>query len=263
MQNSPRLTGAVLCLCLFIFTKRVIWCISFCNYAEELKTKMKRIAWIISALSLLLAQVAVAAEARQCDGNATLYCGAYTASELQYKVAHGDGKNSAASLQKIFLQENRGITNEELAKAADGELAKDGTVTVAQKVVATVATVSGRDKVAGSTPDGSLFARPASAAIGNSPAPALVYSSGGKFEWAVLKHNGNIVKANAADGGAAAATPQPAGGQPATGGSGETMPTSGPGDVALGLLGASAVLWLVYLNRRSQRQIVRAMRTRG
>ncbi len=132
---------------------------------------------------------------RDCDANAVVNCGAYTIAELKSKLQKGDGRNSAANLQKIYYHENRGIAPKELDKVVEGKVTKDGRVIVNGKVVATNAQSTGREFMPGSTKSGSIYSRPTSASFRSAELPAYVHMEGGKFDWAVLKVCGNTVSA--------------------------------------------------------------------
>jgi hypothetical protein len=156
---------------------------------------------------------------RQCDGaGAVVYCGAYSQGELVFKLNHGDGKNAASNLQTVLLDSGRGITQDGIGASVDGAVAADGTVTAGSAVVAHGAIVSARDNAEGSSKDGSLFQRPAAQAIKGAPVPAMVGFTNGAFAFAILKSNGDPVRAQP---GAAAVA--------ATGGSAQPMPPVGAG----------------------------------
>lgn len=225
---------------------------------------MRRRTFLKFILTLGVAALPFAAAGdtvRQCDGAAAVYCGAYSPSELVFKLSHGDGKNAAGNLQALLVGEGRGITQDGIGASVDGTVAADGTVMAGSTVVAHGAIVSARDNADGSSKDGSLFQRPASQAIKGVPEPAMVGLTNGVFAFAILKSNGDPVRAQP---GAASVsgtpTVQAPGTAPETGGSGQPMPQSGPGDTAGAVAGVAAVWFSLYLVRRSRRRLVIALR---
>ena len=230
-----------------------------------------QIVMATSALILIPMAVAAADDTRDCDNNAVVYCGAYSPSELTFKIDNGDGHNDTANLKQIFYHENHGITAESIARAVDGTVKRDGHVMVGTNVVADNVSIEGRDTVAGATKDGSLFPRTTSAAFSADSAPALVNTDGGVFRWAVLKSGGNIVKAQTS---APSATPTPSPTPdatptatpttvPTTGGTGTDGPLPSAGaeaPVAGAALGLGALSYSIRAWVRSRRNLLSSLR---
>lgn len=129
----------------------------------------------------------VAQEARDCDANAVVRCGAYTVSELRSKLS--------TNIQTIFA--HYGINDSDLDSMVDGAVRRDGNVVVNGQVVATNAISVGRQNIPGSTfvPSISVYERPVSVSFRSDELSAFVKMTNGRFEFAILKSCGNPVKA--------------------------------------------------------------------
>lgn len=161
---------------------------------------MKKLAAILMvpllAVAVFLPQIGNASGVRDCDENAVIKCGALSKSELISKIERGDGAHS--DLQKVFFQENRGITKTGIQNSVEGTVTKSGTVVVNGKVVAKGVFSSGRSFMPGSTRDGSLWMRPPSVSFRSDSLDAFVLMEGGTFKSAILKSCGNPIKILAA-----------------------------------------------------------------
>lgn len=146
-------------------------------------------------IAVLFIGTPVLAAARNCDANAMIYCGAYSKDELVRKMNQGDGRNSAANIQGLFDRYEVKPSDVRSTSTVNGEVRKDGTVWVAGKKVATNAYSYGRQNMAGSTKQGSLFKRPTSVSFEINSLPAYVHMTRGKFDWAIIKACGNMVTA--------------------------------------------------------------------
>jgi len=157
--------------------------------------KGSAVVLVLLASALAPLSASAAAQPRDCDNNAIVYCGAYTKSELVKKITDGDTRNSASNLQQIFFNEGRGISTAGIGSAVDGTVFKDGRVVVGGKTVATNAMSSGRQQMSGSTKQGSVWIRSVSISFKSDSIPAYVNMDGGVFHWAILKSCGNTVTA--------------------------------------------------------------------
>ena len=104
---------------------------------------LMRLAMVSGVLAMAwpVAALASTTGGRDCDTNALVYCGGYTTTELEGKIASGDGVNSAANLQSIY--NGKGMTTAAINSTVDGTVAQDGRVFVNGKVVATNAKSDG------------------------------------------------------------------------------------------------------------------------
>lgn len=163
------------------------------------------------SLALLLPPAALAqTNTRACDANAMIYCGAYSKDELIRKMTQGDGQNSTQNIRGLFNTYNILPRDVRSSNTVNGEVRKDGTVWVQGKKVATGAYSYGRENLAGSTKQGSLYKRPTSVSFNSNSLPAYVHMSGGKFKWAIIKSCGNLVTATPVTPPAKKVTAKPA-----------------------------------------------------
>lgn len=160
---------------------------------------------LIPALSL------GATQPRDADANSVVYNGAYTKTEWLDKIQNGDSKHTAADLQQIIFNENRGISRANFMSGdtVDGIVFKDGRVMVGGSTVATNALSVGRSFIAGSTKDGSVWERPTSVSFVAESIPAFVNMEGGTFHYAVIKSCGNPVRATPVPQPTPTPTPMP------------------------------------------------------
>ena len=133
------------------------------------------------------------AAARDCDANAIMWCGAYGKTEFAYKVAGGDGHNSAANLQAIYKA--YGVSVDEMKVAVDGTVTKSGNVVVGGKTIATGAKSTGRQYMPGSVKQHGVWLRSTQTSFKSESLEAFVYTKNGVFQWAVIKSCGNTVVA--------------------------------------------------------------------
>src|SRR5664279_5755114 len=104
-------------------------------------------------LAILIAIVAIAtvgavqlnAEARDCDSNSVIYCGAYSAGEFTQKY----NQNATGDLPGLYA--HYGINPSAIGSAKDGVATKDGRVIVDGNVVATDGRSVGRHNMPGSS----------------------------------------------------------------------------------------------------------------
>ncbi len=157
--------------------------------------KGSAVALVLVASAITPLAASAVSQPRDCDANSIVNCGAYTKTELDNKIAKGDSRNSAASIQQIYFKEGRGITSAGISNAVDGTVFKDGRVVVSGKTVATAAMSSGRQFMPGSTKSGSVWIRSVSVSFVSSSIPAYVNMDGGVFHWAIIKSCGNTVSA--------------------------------------------------------------------
>ena len=138
-----------------------------------------------------------------CDANSVLWCGANNAGQVTGKYNHGDGHNSAASIQHIYDWFH--ISNSEVQSlnttAVAGSVTKSGDVYVGNQLVATNALTAGRQNISGSnkrTDGGTIFySRPPRVSFLNNSLTAYVVMQNGQFKFAILSSCGNPVEATA------------------------------------------------------------------
>lgn len=133
------------------------------------------------------------AENRDCDSNAIMYCGAYSASEFQQKY----NANAPGDLRNIYA--HYGVNTAEVAGAKHGYVTRDGKVTVNGKVVATGAYTVGRETkpnshtvtIAGKT----YYERNSTSNFNWDLNAFVVLDQFGRFKYALIKDCGNPVVA--------------------------------------------------------------------
>ena len=138
---------------------------------------------------------------KDCDSNAVVYCGASSLSTLQSRYAHGDGHNSASSIQHIYSY--FGISGSDISNmskyAVAGTVTKSGNVYVGSELVATDAITAGRLNIPGSTKVSfagtTFYKRAPRVSFVSSPLQAYVVMVNGKFQFAILASCGNPVTA--------------------------------------------------------------------
>lgn len=153
-------------------------------------------------LGVLIAIVAVAtigvaqlnAQARDCDANSVIYCGAYSKDEFLQKY----NANATGDLHAVYA--HQGIDAANIANAKDGITTKSGDVIVDGKVVATNAHSVGRNNKPGSTSfvagGTTFYDRPNSLAFASSSIQAFVFfDANGQFTGAIIKSCGNGLQA--------------------------------------------------------------------
>jgi len=142
-----------------------------------------------------------AADTKNCDANAVVWCGADTTSQLAGLYNSGDGHNSAASIHNIYQW--FGISSSDVTSmgtyTVEGSVAKNGDVYVGGTLVATGAVTGGRLNISGSTQrvqNGTTFyTRTPSVSFLQGSLTAMVVMKDGVFQFAVLHSCGNPVKA--------------------------------------------------------------------
>lgn len=163
--------------------------------------KIGRIVGAAAVVASLAMPMAASAASQNCDANAVVWCGATTVASLQNSYWHGDGHNSAASIEHIYAW--FGITGSEIngmnTTVVNGTVTKSGQVLVGNKVVATGAVTGGRQNIAGSTKESwggtTFFVRKPSVSFLDNSLSAFVVMKNGQFQFAVIKACGNAVKA--------------------------------------------------------------------
>ncbi|MDB5186026.1 MAG: hypothetical protein JWL85_549 [Candidatus Saccharibacteria bacterium] len=207
--------------------------------------------------------------ARDCDGNAMLYCGAMNIPELQTK------HKSAKNIDQMYAY--FGISDADIkalgSTAVAGKVGKDGKVTVNGKVVATNAISGGRQPIRGSskvTHQGVTFynSRTQTSFL-SSNLDAYVVMKNGKFDFAILAACGNAVKATPVPTPTPKPKPQPKPEKPTEKPpvvpevpvaqvlpAAKELPHTGPENLLGAFLGTSAlgtVAHRVYLKRRASK----------
>lgn len=133
---------------------------------------------------------------RDCDNNAIMYCGAYSASEFNKKLKADKHKD----LKAIF--KHYGVSTSDITKGnyKNGVVKKNGDVYVGKERVAKNAVSVGRQVIGNSSKtvkiNGKKYYERATSASFRSPSiPAFVVMKDGKFHSAVIKSCGNPIRA--------------------------------------------------------------------
>ena len=166
-------------------------------------SKAKIIVAVITvaiAASAAFNSVYASQEGVNCDGNAVVYCGAQTVSELQSKY------NASQSVKNIYNWSGFAISASDVAsmstEAYPGYVTKSGDVYLNNNnlLVATNALTAGRENIAGSTQRSSggtvFYTRPPEVSFIPNQLSAFVVMKDGVFQFAILKSCGNPVHAN-------------------------------------------------------------------
>lgn len=139
------------------------------------------------------------ASARDCDGNAIIYCGVLTKDELKTKLVRGTGKQyqSSSTLKALFAK--YGFSMSDIPNLKEGRVTSDNKVFVGGKVVATGVYTFGRHNIAGSTRVSGLsyplYRRHPSVSFNSDSIDAFVYLNSDKtMAYAIIKSCGNIVQ---------------------------------------------------------------------
>lgn len=195
---------------------------------------------------------------RDCDSNAVIPCGALSTAELEK-----DYNNSAYGGVKALYSHFK-ISSSQMAKigqtAQAGHVYKNGEVRVGNTVVATGAVTAGREFISGSTKitagGYTFYTRPPSVSFRVDSIPAFVVMEKGEFKFAILAACGNPVMATPVPKPKPAPEPKPEPKEKPTvtaavvqktstqtpdsrplpiveAAAVETLPTTGPADVAL------------------------------
>lgn len=171
---------------------------------------------LITGLSILAALTGagllfnnpVKAASSPCPGhdpnnNAVVYCGADSAGGLINKYDHGDGHNSASSIQHIYSF--FGISSSDIHTMSSdsqmGNVTSGGDVFVGGNLVATGVTTAGRSNLSSSCGGSvhhdvggtSFYTRPPCVSFVSSPLSAMVVMKNGVFQFAILNSCGNPV----------------------------------------------------------------------
>ncbi len=134
------------------------------------------------------------ASARNADANAMIYNGAYSKAELLQKLHNGDGIHSATQLQHEYHSRGASLADIQSPNTVNGIVTRTGNVLVGDKVVATGATSYGRCNN-GACSTTQLYNRPTSTSFQTSELAAYVVMKSGKFQYAIIKSCGNLVRA--------------------------------------------------------------------
>lgn len=160
----------------------------------------KRIVFFFFATLLIFTPILnVSAAARDCDGNAFIYCGTLNKVELKNKLNRGTGKvNQTSTKLKSFLG-RFGFAMTDIPNLKEGRVTKSNQVLVGGKVVASNVYTFGRHNIAGSTKVASvsypLYRRHPSVSFVSNSIDAYVYlNSDGSMAYAILKSCGNPVE---------------------------------------------------------------------
>jgi len=143
----------------------------------------------------------VHAGGRDCDGNAIIYCGTLTKSELKNKLNNGTGKEyqSGSELQSLFGKFGFAMSDVDNKRLKDGKVTKDNKVYVGNTKVASNVYTFGRHNISGSSKytgvSYPLYKRHPSVSFVSGSIDAYVYmNDDGSMAYAILKSCGNIVQ---------------------------------------------------------------------
>jgi uncharacterized repeat protein (TIGR01451 family) len=156
---------------------------------ELMKRRFLSLFASVGLIAALLAPVMPAdAQARDCDNNAIIHCGALDKKELRER-------SKKSNVPGIF--KHYGISQNHYDSLVEGTVHRDGRVVVNGKTVATGAVSTGRQNMPGSTHIKSvnIYERPTSVSFRSSSLPAFVKMNDGQFQYAIIKSCGNPVRA--------------------------------------------------------------------
>jgi hypothetical protein len=147
---------------------------------------------------VFLPQLASSGSARDCDGNAVIYCGTYSTSELNHKITTGTGKadQSGAQLTSLFAQ--YGYSPSMAGSLQNGRVTKDNKVYLGNTVVKTNAFSMGRHKTTHSVDVPGIsyplwLRHPSESFVSSSIDAYVLMNYDGSFRMAIIKSCGNIV----------------------------------------------------------------------
>lgn len=159
---------------------------------------------LIGAGALLVASLAIvpafsASQPRDFNGNAIMYGGAYSITELTNKAEKGTGQPHQGPGELNSFYTKLGMSPNYFDEMTNGTVYKDGRVVVAGKVVASKVYSAGRHDIDSSTRDNSfsypIYWRHPSVSFVSDSIPAFVYMNyDGTMAFAVLKACGNPIK---------------------------------------------------------------------
>jgi len=156
---------------------------------------------IFTLFLLFLTPFSAFASSRDCDGNAVIYCGSLTKSELKTSLNKGTGKQyqSAQELQALFSKYDITIKDIDSDNLKDGRVTKSGKVFVGSKQYASNVKSTGRHKTEHSKQVSGvsypLYERPTSDSFLSDSIDAFVYVNyDNTMAFAIIKSCGNIVR---------------------------------------------------------------------
>jgi hypothetical protein len=166
------------------------------------KLFIQKFITIIFGSLLLLNTVPVStayAAARDCDGNALVYCGTTTKSELRSKLTNGTGKQYQSSAELKALFGKWGFDMADIDKLQEGKVNNKNQAFVGNTIVAYNVYTYGRHDIAGSTRVADIsypiYKRHPAVSFLSSSIDAYVYVNyDGSMAYAILKSCGNIVQ---------------------------------------------------------------------
>lgn len=139
------------------------------------------------------------AASRDCDGNALIYCGTLSKSELRDKLTNGTGKQyqSGGELKALFARV--GFEMGDIDSLQEGRVTKTNQAYVGNTLVASNVYTFGRHNISGSTRVNDvpypLYKRHPQVSFLSSSISAYVYTNyDGSMAYAILKTCGNIVE---------------------------------------------------------------------
>lgn len=167
-----------------------------------MKKKTTQIIGTIFLLGLFVLNLfptIVFAASRDCDGNALIYCGTLSKSELTSKLNNGTGKENQSSAELKALFGRFGFDMADINQLRDGRVTRSNTVYVGNTAVAHNVYTFGRHNISGSTRVDDIsypiYRRHPSVSFLSSSIDAFVYTNfDGSMAYAILKSCGNIVQ---------------------------------------------------------------------
>jgi|GEM_PF-1749429 len=149
-----------------------------------------------AAVAVLTVAAVATGPVAAASTNDIIYGGVSSVSDLKNKYNNGDGRNSAANIQKIYKQALGVTSASQFDGMVSGYVHRDGKITVGSKTVATGANTTGRHNFRNSKPLGggtTAYYAPASTRFkaGVQKISAFVKIVDGEFAFAVEKSCGN------------------------------------------------------------------------
>jgi hypothetical protein len=154
---------------------------------------------ILMALGFLfMPTLTTSGSARDCDGNAVIYCGAYSTSELNKKITEGTGEANQSGKQLTDLFAKYGYTTNMVGSLKNGRVTNDNKVYIGEEIVKTNVQSMGRHKTTHSVDVPGIsyplwLRHPAESFLSHSIDAYVLLNYDGSFRMAIIKSCGNIV----------------------------------------------------------------------
>lgn len=148
--------------------------------------------------AFLVPQIADSRGPRDCDGNAVIYCGAWSTTELNNLVKNGTGKPNQSGAELTSLFKRYGYTTSDAGNLKSGRVTNDNKVYLGNKVIATNVYSMGRHYINGSFDVKGInyplwFRHPGASFRSTSLDAFILLNYDGSFRLAIIKSCGNIV----------------------------------------------------------------------